>query len=368
MIVIMKQGTPASEIERVNQELQSQSITPEKIVGKHNTVIGLIGDTEALNPGQVQQLSPFIEKVLSIDKPFKRASREFRHGEPSEVFVPTPNEVVAFGENCPPVFVAGPCSVENESMIIETARRAKAAGAKFLRGGAYKPRTSPYSFQGHGESALKLLAAAREVTGLGIVTELMDSDDLEKVAEIADIIQIGARNMQNFSLLKKVGAQDKPVLLKRGMSSTIKDWLMSAEYILAAGNPNVILCERGIRTFDRQYTRNTLDISAIPVLRTLTHLPIMIDPSHGTGKAEFVPVMAKAAIAAGADSLMIEVHPNPAQALSDGPQSLTPNQYQLLMQELEIISQAIDRPYAKFGLSTGTANSNQHTVASTMSS
>ena len=183
MIVIMKQGTPSSEIERVNQELQSQSITPEKVVGKHNTVIGLIGDTEALNPRQVQQLSPFIEQVLSIDKPFKRASREFRHGEPSEVFVPTPNEFVGFGQNCPVVSVAGPCSVENESMIIETARRAKAAGAKFLRGGAYKPRTSPYSFQGHGESALKLLAAAREATGLGIVTELMDSDDLEKVAE-----------------------------------------------------------------------------------------------------------------------------------------------------------------------------------------
>ena len=347
MIVVMKQGSPSSEIERINQELRSQSITPEKIVGKHSTVIGLIGDTQTLNSRQIQQLSPFIEQVLSIDKPFKRASREFRHGEPSEVIVSTPNELVAFGQNFPIVPVAGPCSVENESMIIETARRVKASGAKFLRGGAYKPRTSPYSFQGHGERALKLLAAAREATGLGIVTELMDSDDLDKVAEVADIIQIGARNMQNFSLLKKVGAQEKPILLKRGMSATIKDWLMSAEYILAAGNPNVILCERGIRTFDRQYTRNILDISAIPVLRSLTHLPIMVDPSHGTGKAEFVPVMAKAAIAAGADSLMIEVHPNPTKALSDGPQSLTPNQYQMLMQEIEVIGQAVDRRHQK---------------------
>ncbi|MDJ0569349.1 MAG: 3-deoxy-7-phosphoheptulonate synthase [Pleurocapsa sp. MO_192.B19] len=348
MIVVMKQGSPSSEIEKINQELQSQNITPEKIVGKHNTVIGLIGDTQTLNPGQIQQLSPFIEQVLSIDKPFKRASREFRYGEPSEVFVSTPNGFVAFGQNCPIVSVAGPCSVENEEMIIETARRVKASGAKFLRGGAYKPRTSPYSFQGHGESALKLLAAAREATGLGIITELMDSDELEKVAEVADIIQIGARNMQNFSLLKKVGAQKKPILLKRGMSATIKDWLMSAEYILAAGNPNVILCERGIRTFDRQYTRNILDLSAIPVLRSLTHLPIMIDPSHGTGKSEYVPVMAKAAIAAGADSLMIEVHPNPAKALSDGPQSLTPNQYQVLMQEIEVIGQAVDRGSQKY--------------------
>lgn len=367
MIIVMKQGSPSSEIERINQKLRTQSITPEKIVGKHNTVIGLIGDTQTLNSRQIQQLSPFIEQVLSIDKPFKRASREFRHGEPSEIIVSTPNGLVTFGQNSPIVSVAGPCSVENEAMIIETAQRAKAAGARFLRGGAYKPRTSPYSFQGHGESALKLLAVAREASGLGIVTELMDSDDLEKVAEIADIIQIGARNMQNFSLLKKVGAQAKPILLKRSMSATIEDWLMSAEYILSAGNPNVILCERGIRTFDRQYTRNILDISAIPVLRSLTHLPIMIDPSHGTGKAEFVPVMAKAAIAAGADSLMIEVHPNPAKALSDGPQSLTPNQYKLLMQELAIIGQAVGRwPQKSESLSTKHDTSNQRDLTVTV--
>ncbi|NJR73364.1 MAG: 3-deoxy-7-phosphoheptulonate synthase [Scytonema sp. CRU_2_7] len=297
-------------------------------------MIGLIGDTSELDPRQIQNLSHSIEQVLRVKKPFKRASLEFRYGEPSDVVVPTPNGPVTFGQNSPLVVVAGPCSVENEEMIVETALAVKAAGAQFLRGGAYKPRTSPYAFQGHGESALGLLAKAREVTGLGIITEVMDTADLDKVAEVADVVQIGARNMQNFSLLKKVGAAGKPVLLKRGLSATIEDWLMSAEYILAAGNPNVILCERGIRTFDKQYTRNTLDISAIPVLRTLTHLPIMMDPSHATGKSEFVQSMAMASIAAGTDSLMIEVHPNPAKALSDGPQSLTIEAFEQFMQEI----------------------------------
>ena len=228
-------------------------------------------------------------------------------------------------------------------MIIETAQSVKASGAQFLRGGAYKPRTSPYAFQGHGESALELLAVAREATGLGIITEVMDTADVEKVAEVADVVQVGARNMQNFSLLKRVGAQNKPVLLKRGMSATLEEWLMAAEYVLAAGNPNVILCERGIRTFDKQYTRNTLDLSVIPVLRSLTHLPIMIDPSHGTGRAEYVPAMAMAAIAAGADALMIEVHPNPAKALSDGPQSLTLERFEQLVWEMAVIGKAVDR-------------------------
>jgi 3-deoxy-7-phosphoheptulonate synthase len=228
-------------------------------------------------------------------------------------------------------------------MIVETAHRVKAAGAQFLRGGAYKPRTSPYAFQGHGESALGLLAAAREESGLGIITEVMDTADVEKIAEVADVVQVGARNMQNFALLKKVGAQEKPVLLKRGMSSTIDEWLMAAEYILAAGNPNVILCERGIRTFDQKYARNTLDLAVLPVLRSLTHLPIMIDPSHGTGRYEYVPAMALAAIAAGADSLMIEVHPNPAKALSDGPQSLTPDRFDRLVQDMSVIGKAVGR-------------------------
>ena len=311
MIIVMKVGSPQEEINRITTELSSWGLTPEKIIGQHKVVIALVGETADLDPPRIQELSQWIEQVLRVEVPYKRASRQFRHGEASEVIVDTPNGIVAFGEHHPLVVVAGPCSVENEEMIVETALRVKAAGAKFLRGGAYKPRTSPYAFQGHGESALELLAKARAVSGLGIITEVMDTEDLEKIGEVADVIQVGARNMQNFSMLKKVGAQPKPVLLKRGMAATIEDWLMAAEYILAAGNPNVILCERGIRTFDRQYTRNTLDLSVVPVLRKLTHLPIMIDPSHGVGWSEFVPSMAMAAIAAGTDSLMIEVHPNP---------------------------------------------------------
>jgi 3-deoxy-7-phosphoheptulonate synthase len=343
MIVVMKSGTPEGEVSRVGDELSTWGLTPEKIVGKHKVVIGLVGETASLNPEQIQEISPWIESVLRVEQPFKRASLDYRHGEYSEVVVPTPNGDVAFGYNHPVVVVAGPCSVENEEMIVETAKKVKAAGAKFLRGGAYKPRTSPYAFQGHGESALELLAAARDASGLGIITEVMDTADLDVLAEVADVVQIGARNMQNFALLKKVGAQSKPVLLKRGMSATITEWLMAAEYILAAGNPHVILCERGIRTFDREYARNVLDLSVLPVLRSLTHLPIMIDPSHGTGKAEYVPSMAKAAIAAGTDSLMIEVHPNPAKALSDGPQSLTPEKFSSLMAELSVFGKAVNR-------------------------
>jgi len=343
MIVVMKVGTPEAEIEKVSQELSGWGLSPEKIVGKHKVVIGLVGETAALDPLRIQELSPCIEHVLSVEKPFKRVSLEYRQGETTDVNIPTPNGIVTIGRNHPVVVVAGPCSVENEEMIIETALRVKAAGARFLRGGAYKPRTSPYAFQGHGESALELLAAARESSGLGIITEVMDSPDIAKIAEVADVLQIGARNMQNFSLLKKIGAQDKPVLLKRGMSATIEEWLMAAEYILAAGNPNVILCERGLRGFDRQYARNTLDLSVLPVLRTLTHLPVMIDPSHGTGRSEYVPSMAMASIAAGTDSLMIEVHPNPAKALSDGPQSLTPDHFDRLMQELSVIGKAVGR-------------------------
>ena len=343
MIVVMKIGSPEAEVTRLEKEFQSWGLTPEKIVGKHKVVIGLVGETATLDPLQIQENSPWIEDVLRVEQPFKRASLEFRHGELSEVVVSTPDGSVSFGQNHPVVLIAGPCSVENEEMIVETARRVRAAGARFLRGGAYKPRTSPYAFQGHGESALNLLATAREASGLGIITEVMDTADVERIGQVADVLQVGARNMQNFSLLKKVGAQNKPVLLKRGISATIDEWLMAAEYILAAGNPNVILCERGIRTYDRQYTRNTLDLSVLPVLRSLTHLPVIIDPSHGTGRAEFVPAMALAAIAGGADALMIEVHPNPAKALSDGPQSLTPERFDRLVQEMSVMGKAVGR-------------------------
>jgi 3-deoxy-7-phosphoheptulonate synthase len=343
MIVVIKSHTPEAEIEKIIQELGRYPVTVEKIVGNNRTVIGLLGDTTAIGRENIQQISPFIEQVTRVKQPFKRASLEYRYGEPSEVIVPTPNGSVTFGQNHPLVVVAGPCSVENEEMIVATAQIVKAAGAQFIRGGAYKPRSSPYAFQGHGESALALLALAKEATGLGIITEVMDTADMEKVAEVADVVQIGARNMQNFSLLKKAGAAGKPVLLKRGLSATIEEWLMAAEYILAAGNPNVILCERGIRSFDKQYTRNTLDLSVIPVLRTLTHLPIMIDPSHATGYSKFVPTMAKAAVAADTDSLMIEVHPDPAKALSDGPQSLTPENFVELMQEIGSVAEFFGR-------------------------
>lgn len=339
----MKVGAPQAEVDRLCQEFSAWGLSPEAIIGKHKVVIGLVGDTANLNEEQIQENSDWIETVLRVERPYKRASREFRHGEAGEVWVTTPEGKVPFGEQHPIVVVAGPCSVENEAMIIETAQRVKAAGAKFLRGGAYKPRTSPYAFQGHGESALGLLAAAREASGLGIITEVMDTADVDKVGEVADVLQVGARNMHNFALLKKVGAQPKPVLLKRGMSATIDEWLMAAEYVLAAGNSNVILCERGIRTFDRSHARNTLDLAVLPVLRSLTHLPIMIDPSHGTGRWEFVPAMAKAAIAGGTDALMIEVHPNPAKALSDGPQSLNPERFDSLMTELAVIGNAVNR-------------------------
>jgi 3-deoxy-7-phosphoheptulonate synthase len=343
MIIVMKSGTPAIEVERVVAETRNFSLTPEKCIGNQKVVIGLVGDTEDINTQQIEQISPFIEQVIRIKKPFKRASLEFRYGEYSSVDVETPNGIVSFGKNNPLVVVAGPCSVENEEMLVETAQAVKVAGARFLRGGAYKPRTSPYAFQGHGESALGLLGKAKEVTGLGIITEVMDTSDIDIIAEVADIIQVGARNMQNFSLLKKVGAAGKPVLLKRGLSATIEEFLMSAEYILAAGNSNVILCERGIRSFDQKYTRNVLDLSVIPVLRSLTHLPIMIDPSHATGKSELVQPMAMGAIATGTDSLMIEVHPNPRLALCDGPQSLTIPGFQEVMGDIHSLSSFFGR-------------------------
>ena len=351
MIIVLKTNTPNKEIEQISEALRNWNVTPETIASHHEPLIGLVGETAEIDPQQIEQLSPFIEKIIRINKPFKRVSREFYNGKSSKVFVETPSGLIPFSQEDAIVSIAGPCSVETEEMIIHTALQVKEAGAQFLRGGAYKPRTSPYSFQGHGETALDWLAKARKIASIGIVTEVMDTADLEQVAEVADIVQIGSRNMQNFSLLKKLGTISKPILLKRGLSATIEDWLMAAEYVLASGNPNVILCERGIRTFDSQYTRNTLDLAAIPVLRQLTHLPVMIDPSHGTGSAQYVTPMAKAAIIAGADSLMIEVHPNPAQALSDGPQSLTIEQYKQLMTEIPAIAQTVGRWKHKYSLS-----------------
>ena len=259
MIIVIKPGTPSQEIERICTTVRNWNIKPEKCIGTHKIVIGLVGDTAEIDTRQIHNLSPFIEEVLRIEKPFKRASLEWNYGQPSEITVETPLSPVTIGANHPLAVVAGPCSVENEEMIVETALQVKAAGAKFLRGGAYKPRTSPYAFQGHEETALQWLATAKKVTGLGIITEVMDAAELDKIAAVADVLQIGARNMQNFSLLKKVALAGKPILLKRGLSATVEDWLMAAEYILAAGNPHVILCERGILTFDRKYTRITLD-------------------------------------------------------------------------------------------------------------
>ncbi|WP_017326450.1 3-deoxy-7-phosphoheptulonate synthase [Synechococcus sp. PCC 7336] len=346
MIVVMKTGAPTDVIEELATEFEGWGLTPEKIVGTHKIVIGLVGDTASLDEARIQELSPFIEQVLRVEKPYKRASLEFHNGESTTVTVATPNGPVHFGRSHPLVVMAGPCSVENEAMIVATAKSVGASGAKLLRGGAYKPRTSPYSFQGHGESALELLEAARAASGLGIITEVMDTADIDRIAAVADILQVGARNMQNFALLKQVGQQSKPVMVKRGPSATIDEWLMAAEYVLAAGNPNVILCERGIRTFDSKYTRNTLDLSAVPVLQSLTHLPIVIDPSHGTGKSQFVPATSKAAVALNVDSLMIEVHPDPSKALSDGPQSLTFSAFSTLMDELEPVARIVGRDYA----------------------
>ncbi len=340
MILIFSKKTPPSEIEKVSQEIETwENIVPEKLIDRHQNALALWGETTSINPDEIRHISPFIEEICLIEKPYKRASLEFSQGEYSNVTVKTPTGAVAFGKNQPLVIIGGPCSVENSEMILQTARAIKATGGHFLRGGAYKPRTSPYAFQGHGEDALKLLAQAKEATGLGIITEVMDIADVDRVGLVADILQIGARNMYNYPLLRKVGSRNKPVLLKRGLSATIEEWLMAAEYILDAGNPNVILCERGIRGFDRKYTRNILDLSVIPVLRSLTRLPIVIDPSHATGKSEYVPKMAMAAIAAGADSLMIEVHPNPALALSDGPQSLTLENFVRLMQDMMPLAQ-----------------------------
>lgn len=338
MIVVLKPNISDENIEKVVKKVQEIGFEARVLKGVLRTVIACIGD-ERGKPQLQQALEAFdvVEKVVPILRPYKLASLETK-GERSVIDIG--KGVKVGGEEI--VVIAGPCSVESEKQIIETARAVKKAGAKALRGGAFKPRTSPYSFQGMGEKGLKLLYKAREVTGLPIVTELMDTEDIQLISEYTDVIQVGARNVQNFSLLKKLGKTKKPVLLKRGMMTTIDEFLMSAEYILSGGNPNVILCERGIRTFETA-TRNTLDISAIPVLKERTHLPVIVDPSHGTGMWQYVPPMALAAIAAGADGLIIEVHPKPEEAKSDGPQSLKPERFEELMKQAKNIAHAVGR-------------------------
>lgn len=335
MVIVMRSGASQQEIEQVAQKITAYGLTPHVSRGVERTIIGAIGDERILREVALEAL-PGVEKVLPILKPFKLASRDFKP-ENSVILV---NGVEVGGERL--AVIAGPCSVEGREMVLEMARAVKAAGAHLLRGGAFKPRTSPYTFQGLGEEALRYLAEAREATGLPIVTELMDPRDAPLVLKYADLIQIGARNMQNFRLLKEVGSHRKPVLLKRGMSSNIKELLMSAEYILSEGNYNVILCERGIRTFE-DFTRNTLDLSAVPALKSLTHLPVIVDPSHATGKWDLVPAMALAAVAAGADGLMLEVHPKPEDALSDGPQALVPKRFERLMADLTALAPVVGR-------------------------
>lgn len=338
MIVIMQQEATPEQIGAVLERLSKNGFQTHLSRGVERTIIGVIGDRTRLSDMALEAM-PGVEKVVPVLQPYKLASRAF-HPEDSLVSV---GELVIGGEEVH--VMAGPCAVESEEQLLEAAWRVKAAGATILRGGAFKPRTSPYSFQGLEEKGLKLLAKARELTGLKIVTEVLDIRSLPLVAEYADILQIGARNMQNFALLREVSKVNKPVLLKRGMSATIEEWLLAAEYIMAGGNHQVILCERGIRTFET-YTRNTLDLSAVPVVKYLSHLPVVVDPSHGLGKWRFVPAMARAAIAAGADGLLVEVHPNPAEALCDGPQSLTPENFNQMMEELAQVARAVNRRLA----------------------
>ncbi len=328
MIIVMRKGATKEELAEVKKRIKEYGYKPHVIHGETRNVVGAVGDERGKSVLQSLEALPGVENVVPILKPYKLASREIKP-EPTSFEIGA--GVVIGGEGL--IVMAGPCSVESEEQIVETAHAVKAAGATVLRGGAFKPRTSPYSFQGMEEDGLKLLALAREASGLPIVTEVVNPRDVELVARYADIMQVGARNVQNFALLKMLGQIDKPVLLKRGMATTIQEFLMSAEYILSEGNRRVILCERGIRTFETA-TRNTLDISAIPVLREQTHLPIVIDPSHATGHASLVPSMCYASVAAGCDGLIVEVHPHPEKAASDGPQSLRPADFAAMMTKL----------------------------------
>ncbi len=335
MIVVMKSQSDQQDLDEILEVIKEEGFEAHLSQGVETTIIGLIGDTAGKE--QVQsRLASFssVEKVIPILDPYKLTGWKFK---PEKTVIEV-GEVKIGGER--PVVMAGPCAVENEEQLMTTARAVKEAGAEVLRGGAFKPRTSPYSFQGLGEEGLKLLDQARQETGLKIITELMDLDHLELVAEYTDIIQIGARNMQNYPLLSAIGKLDKPAMLKRGMSATIREWLLAAEYIMCEGNQQVILCERGIRTFGEE-TRNTLDLSSVPMVNELSHLPVIVDPSHGTGRWELVNPMARAAIAVGVDGLLVEVHPNPKEALSDGPQSLKLKKFAQLMADIKMIHESL---------------------------
>jgi 3-deoxy-7-phosphoheptulonate synthase len=337
MIIVMKAGAAKKDRDEVVKRIKELGYKPHIIHGETRDVIGAVGDERGKSVLQSMESMHGVENVVPILQPYKLASKEVRK-EASVVRIS--DDVVIGGDQL--IMMAGPCSVESEQQIIESAVAVKKAGAHVLRGGAFKPRTSPYSFQGLEEEGLNLLAKARDLTGLPFVTEVINPETAELVAEYADILQIGARNSQNFALLKKVGQLKKPVLLKRGMSMTIQEFLMSAEYIMSEGNQDVILCERGIRTFETA-TRNTLDLSAIPVLKEKTHLPIVIDPSHGTGNHHYVAPMCYAAVAAGADGLIVEVHPDPEHASSDGPQSLKPAKFDVMMEKLKLFADAAGR-------------------------
>jgi len=336
MLVVMENHATPEQIERVVKTIEEMGYEARPMPGEQRTAVGLVGNDGRVDSSRIEAL-PGVAEVIHVSKPYKQVSREWKDENTIVTIAPG----VSFG-GPEIVIIAGPCSVESEEQIVTAARAVRAAGASALRGGAFKPRSSPYAFQGLGKRGLELLAIARRETGLPIVTEALDEEGANLVAELADCIQIGARNMQNYSLLRAVGRMTKPVLLKRGMAATITDLLLSAEYIIAEGNTQVILCERGIRSFDTM-TRNLFDITAIPIVQRLSHLPIIADPSHGTGLREKVIPMARAAVAAGADGILVEVHPNPDRALSDGGQSLYPDQFARLVAELRAISSAIGR-------------------------
>jgi 3-deoxy-7-phosphoheptulonate synthase len=340
MLVVMRHGATEDEIRQVAATIEEMGYEARIMPGRQRTTVGVVGNDGRVDPSRLAGLAG-VQECIPVTKPYKQVSREWR---PQSTVVRLAGGVTIGADEV--VVMAGPCSVESETQILEAARVVRDAGATLLRGGAYKPRSSPYSFQGLGKKGLQLLAKARDETGLIIVTEAMDPEGLDLVADVADVVQIGARNMQNYSLLKKAGRCGKPVLLKRGLAATVQELLLSAEYILAEGNANVMLCERGVRTFDSA-TRNLFDLAAVPVVHGLSHLPMLADPSHGTGHRDMVIPMARAAVAAGADGLLVEVHPDPERALSDGAQSLFPTQFAQMMREVRLIAEAIGRRVAE---------------------